>query len=171
MSSSKENSDPDSASTKSYEDHASFISDSIAVGETNVEPAHVTDKIWLPRQTEGLDTYSTHPDITVIQGATSPLPIPHFSNPHFLGPGHPSIQMPRPRHGNVSKVSHWLATQPVTSHLTPTTVKAISCATTERSALPLGAEAAMLWSHEPSQSSRRKKAPERLRRVVSLKQF
>jgi len=65
-SSSKENHGYDSASIKSDEGNASFVSDSTALGDIDIEPMHEKHKIWLPISTKGLDAYSVHTEKTVI---------------------------------------------------------------------------------------------------------
>jgi len=160
-SSSKENHGSDAASTKTDEGNASFVSDSTALGDTDIEPLR-TQKTWLPKSTETLDTYSAHTDQTVVPQTSAFSQVPHHSNPYPSGVGQPIIQQPQPRYGTISKVSHWLTTQTVTPCATPvSTVHAISRATTETSTIPLGMEASMLPGHVSSQTSHRTRSSKR----------
>ena len=63
----------ETASTKSDEGHASFVSDSTPLGDTDIEPLRAQHKIWLPKSTEALDAYSAHTDKTVVPQTVVPL--------------------------------------------------------------------------------------------------
>jgi len=162
-SSSKENRSSDAASTKTDEGNASFVSDSTALGDTDIELLR-TQKTWLPKSTETLDAHSVHTDKTVVPQTSAFSQVPHHSNPYPSGVGQPILQQPQPRYGTISKVSHWLTTQTVTPCATPaSTVHAISRAVTEASTMPLGMEASMLPGRVSSQTSHRTRSSKRTR--------
>jgi len=73
------------------------VSDSTALGDTDVEPPHEQHQVWLPKSTETLDAQ------TVVPQTTAFSQVPHHSNLYPSGVGLPLIQQPQARHGTFPK--------------------------------------------------------------------